>query len=143
MPPKSSNKTLLKYKHNSSTSVDTKLNHATDNSDAKIEKKLIGQRKGLRTVVTIGDKSYTYNPNKITNTLTSKLNQLTKTKQFEATHDIKRVYQSIRLRKSLKSYAGKFKAEINDEPSMCKGYINSMTLSNIKLKYLNGLSYLK
>ena len=68
---------------------------------------------------------------------------MTKTKQFEATHEIKRVYQSIRLRKSLKSYAGKFKAEINDEPSMFKGYITSMTLSNIKLKYLNGLSYLK
>ena len=66
MPPKSSNKTLLKYKHNGSTSVDTKLKHATDNSDAKMEKKLIGQRKGLRTVVTIGDKSYIYNPNKIT-----------------------------------------------------------------------------
>ena len=80
MSPKSSNKTLLKYKHNSSTPVDAKLKHATDNSDAKIEKKLIGQRKGSRTVVAIGDKSYTYNPKKITKTLTSKLNQLTKTK---------------------------------------------------------------
>ena len=53
MPPKSSNKTLLKYKHNSSTSVDTKLKYATDNSDAKVEKKIIGQRRGLRTVVTV------------------------------------------------------------------------------------------
>ena len=68
---------------------------------------------------------------------------MTKTKQFEATHEIKRVYQSIRLRKSLKPYAGKFKAEINDETSMFKGYINSMTTPNNKLIYLNGLSYLK
>ena len=118
MHPKSSNKKSLKYKHNSSTSVDTKLKHAIDNGDAKFEKKIIGQRRGLRTVVTIGDKSYTYNPNKITKTLTSKLNQLTKTTQFEATHEIKRLYQSNILRNLLKLYAGKFKAEIHDEPSM-------------------------
>jgi hypothetical protein len=143
MPPKSSNKKSFKPNHNSSTSFYTKLKYAIDNGDAKVEKKIIGRRRGLRSVVTIGDKSYTYNPNKITKILTTKLKQLTKTKQFEATLEIKRVYQSIRLRKSLKSYAGKFKAEIHDEPSMFKGYINSMTISNINLKYLNGLSYLK
>ena len=62
MPPKSSNKTLLKYEHNSSTSVGNELKYAVDNSDAKIEKKLIGQRKGLRTVVTIGDKKLYLQP---------------------------------------------------------------------------------
>lgn len=97
----------------------------------------------MRNVVTIGDKSYQYNPNKITKTLTSKLNKVTKTNQFEATHEIKRVYQSIRLRNSLKSYAVKYKAEIKDEPSMFNSYINSYSISNIKLKGLKGLSHLK
>ena len=45
------------------------------------------------------------------------------TNQFEATHEIKRVYQSIRLRNSLKSYAVKYKAEVKDEPSMFSSYI--------------------
>ena len=70
------------------TSVEEKLKYAIDNGDAKIEKKTIGKRKGLRNVVTVGDKSYQYNPNKITKALTSKLNKLTKTNQFEATHEI-------------------------------------------------------
>ena len=143
MPPKSFNRKPLNNKHNSLSSVETKLKYAIDNGDATVEKKIIGQRRGLRNVVTIGDVSYSYNPNKITKTLTSKLNKLTKTKQFEATHEIKQIYQKVRLRKSLKSYAGKFKAVIKDEASMFKGDINSMSITNINLKYLNGLSYLK
>ena len=67
-----------KTKHNSTTSVEAKLKYAIDNGDAAIEQKTIGKRKGLRTVVTIGDKSYQYNPNKTTKVLTSKLNKLTK-----------------------------------------------------------------
>jgi hypothetical protein len=43
-----------------------KLKYAIDNGDAKIEEKTIGKRMGLRNVVTIGDKSFQYNPNKIT-----------------------------------------------------------------------------
>ena len=97
----------------------------------------------MRNVVTIGDKSYQYNPNKITKTFISKLNKVTKTNQFEATHEIKRVYQSIRLRNSLKSYALKYKAVIKYEPSMFNSYINSYSISSIKLKGLKGLSDLK
>jgi hypothetical protein len=97
----------------------------------------------LRNVVTIGDKSYQYNPNKITKTLTSKLNKVVKTNQFEASHEIKRVYQSVRLSNSLKSYVVKYKAEIKDEPSMFNPHINSYSISNIKLKGLKGLSHLK
>ena len=71
MAPKSFNRKPLNNKHNSLSSVETKLKYAIDNGDAKVEKKLIGQRRGLRNVVTIGDVSYSYNPNKITKTLTS------------------------------------------------------------------------
>ena len=111
--------------------------------DANIEKNTMGNRKGLRNVVTIGDTSFQYNPNKITKTLTSSLNKVTNTNQFEATHAIKRVYQSIRLKNALKSYAVKYKAEINDHQSMFNSYINSYSISSIKLKGLKGLSYLK
>jgi hypothetical protein len=55
--------------HNSSTPVGTKLKYAAGSGDAKVEQKRIGQRRGLRTVVTIGDKSYSCNPTKITNAL--------------------------------------------------------------------------
>ena len=90
--------------HNSLTSFEEKLKYAIDNGDAKIDKTTVGKRKGLRNVVTIGDKSYQYNPNNITKTLISKLNKLTKTDKFEGTHEIKRIYKSIRLSNSLKSY---------------------------------------
>ena len=80
----------------------------------------------------------------ITKILTSRLNKVTNTNQFEATHAIKRIYQSIRLNKnSLKSYAVKYKVEINDHQSMFNSYINSYSISNIKLKGLRGLSYLQ
>ena len=124
MPRKTLNK-KQKLIHNRLTSAEDKLKYAIGNSDAKIEKKMIGNRKGLRSVVTIGDKSYQYNPNKITKVLTSKLNKLTKTNQFEATHEIKRVYQSIILRNYLKPYASKYKAEIKDDPNLFNSYIKS------------------
>ena len=125
------------------TSVEEKPKYAVDNGDAKIEKKTIGKRQGLHNLVTIGDKSYQYDPNKITTTLTSKLNKVTKTNQVEATNEIKRIYQSVRLRNSLKSYAVKCKAGIKDEPSMPNSYINSYSVSNVKLKGLKGLSHLE
>ena len=133
----------VKTQHNSANSVEANLMYAIDNGDAAIEQKTIGKRKGLRTVVTIGDKSYQYNPNKITKVLTSKLNKLTKTNQFEATHEIKRVYQDVRLKKALKSYAVKHKAEITDVESNFNLYANAFTITNIHLKALRGLSYLK
>ena len=40
--------------------------------EAKIETKRLGQMKGLRTVVTIKDKNYLYNPSKLTKVLLAK-----------------------------------------------------------------------
>ena len=123
--------------------MDAKLKYAVDNGDAVIEQKTIGRRKGLRTVVTIGDKRYQYNPKQITKVLTSKLNKLTNTSQFEATHEIKRVYQGVRLRKSLKSYAMKHKANISETQRLFNSYSNAVSISDIKLKGYRGLTYLK
>ena len=97
-------------------------------------KKKIGNRKELQDVVTIGDKSYLYNPNKkITETLKAKLKKITKNGQFEATQEIKRIYQNIRLRNYLRSYAIKNKATITDEISAFKSYVNSYSIPNIKM----------
>ena len=144
MSAKSSNKNT--FKNHLKSSVEEQLKYAIDNNDAKIETKKIGQRKGLQKVITIDGKSYQYNPKKtISTVLTTKLTQLTKTKQFEATQEIKQVYERVRLQRSqlLKTYASKFKANISEVHSAFKRYVNSFSISNIKLKHLNGLSYIK
>ena len=112
MPSKSLNK-KGRGTHNSSTSFEEKLKYAIDNGDATIDKTTVGKRKGLRNVVTIGERNYRYNPNKITKTLTSKLNKRTKTDKIEGTHETKRIYKSIRLRNSLKSCVIKTKSNYN------------------------------
>ena len=65
----------------------------------------------------------------ITKTLKAKLNKIIKTKQFEATQEIKRIYQSIRLRNYLRSYAIKNIATITDEISAFESYVNSYQFS--------------
>ena len=72
-------------------SMEARLKYAINNNDAKIDKIKIGNRKGLQNVVIIGDKRYQYNPNKISKLLTTKLNQLTTTSQFNATQQIKKI----------------------------------------------------
>ena len=124
-------------------STEARLRYAIDNDDAKIDKIKIGNRKGLQNVVIIGERQYQYNPNKISKLLTTKLKQLTKTPQFNATQQIKTVYQGIRLRKSLTAYAVKYKANVSDATSAFSSYTNAYSISNIKLKGLKGLSYLK
>ena len=123
--------------------IDAKLKYAIDNDDAKIDKIKIGNRKGLQNVVIIGERQYQYNPNKISKLLTTKLKQLTKTPQFNATQQIKTVYQGIRLRKSLTAYAVKYKAHVSDATSAFSTYTNAYTISNIKLKGLKGLVLFK
>ena len=144
MSSNSSNKKT--YKNHLKSSAEEKLKYAIDNNDAKIETKKIGQRKGTQKVITIDGKSYQYNPKKkISKVLTTKLTQLTKTKQFEATQEIKKVYERVRLQRSqlLKTYASKFKANISEVQSAFNSYVNAFSISNIKLKGLSGLSYVK
>ena len=123
--------------------MEARLRYAIDNKDAKIDKIKIGNRKGLQNVVIIGDKRYQYNPNKISKLLTTKLKQLTTTPQFNATQQIKKVYQGVRLRKSLTAYAVKYKADVSDATSAFRSYTNAYSISNIKLPGFKGLSYLK
>ena len=112
-------------------STEAKLRYAIDNKEAQIDKIKIGNRKGLQNVVIIGDRQYQYNPNKISKLLTTKLKQLTKTPQVNATQQIKKVYQGIRLRKSLTTYAIKYKADVSDATSAFTKYTNAYSISNI------------
>ena len=119
-----SSKTLNK-KQKYISSTEDKLKYAINNGDAKIEKIKFGNSKALQNVLTIGDTSYRYNPKNITKLLTSKLNKLTKTDKYKATNEIKRIYTSIRLRNSLKSYAIKNKATTTNVKSAFDSYVNS------------------
>lgn len=54
------------------------LKYGLDSGDAKREKIKWGNQKGMRNVITIDDKHFTYNPNKITKVLSTRLTKLLK-----------------------------------------------------------------
>ena len=56
----------------------SKLKFALDTGDAKTDKIKFGNQKGLRDVVTIDGKHFSYNPNKISNVLANRLTKLLK-----------------------------------------------------------------
>ena len=58
--------------------VKRKLKFALDSGDAKTDKIQFGNQKGLRDVVTIDGKHFSYNPKKITKVLTNRLTKLLK-----------------------------------------------------------------
>ncbi len=136
MPPEALNTKLKKDTFDSLTSPKSQLTYAIDNNEANIEDKVIGRRKNPQHVVAINNQSYLYNPLNIAKLFTTKLRQLTNTKEFEATLAIKQVYQNIRLRISFKSYAMQNKAVITDIKRAVCGYLNAYTLWNTKFKLL-------
>ena len=60
------------------TSVKSKLKFAVDSGDAKTDRIKFGNQKGLRDVVTIDGKHFSYNPQKITKVLENRLTKLLK-----------------------------------------------------------------
>ena len=84
MPPEALNTKLKKDTFDSLTSPKSQLTYAIDNNEANIEDKVIGRRKNPQQVVTINNQSYLHNPVNISKVLTTNVNQLTHTKQFEA-----------------------------------------------------------
>ena len=126
------------------TSVKSKLKFALDSGDAKTERVQFGNQKGLRDVVTIDGKHFSYNPNKITQVLTNRLTKLLKhNKKYKLATDLRQIYLKHRLNSSLKTYAIRYKPTTTEITSAFKSYTNSYSISNIKLKGLKGLSYLK
>ena len=60
------------------TSVKSKLKFALDSGDAKTDRIKFGNQKGLRDVVTIDGKHFSYNPQKVTKVLENRLTKLLK-----------------------------------------------------------------
>ena len=60
------------------TSVKSKLQFALDSGDAKTDRIKFGNQKGLRDVVTIDGKHFSYNPQKFTKVLENRLTKLLK-----------------------------------------------------------------
>ena len=119
------------------------LNFAVNVSrDAKIEVKKIGNMRGLRKVVSIGNKNYLYQPDKLSKVLLTKLNHLAKANKFKEAHENK-IDLKLRRSKALKSYAIKYKADISPTHSLFEYYSNAFAISNIKLKGYRGFTYLK
>ena len=90
----------------------------------------------------INDKTYRYNKDKpLTNTLKHTLSKIEKSNKYRATKIPNQASDKNRL--AIKKYAITQKATITDEQSAFKSYVNSLSISNINMKGLRGLSHLK
>ncbi len=125
--------------------LNQKLNILKASGDAKIHKARIGNRRGEQTVITIDGKNYQYNPNKPLSQIVSKvINKKAKTTEYKKQEQLIKATHGLRLRRSLASYAIKnHRATVEEGQSALGGYTNSLTISNIKLLGLKGLSYIK
>ena len=129
--------------HVDSRIENNQLRYALLTKEAQLERKQIGNMKGLRKVITINGKSYIYNSKKLSKVLLTKLDKLSKANKYKEAQEIKNIYLKHRLRNVLKSYAVKHKADISDTVSLFNKYSNAVTISDIKLKGFRGLTYLK
>ena len=94
----------------------------------------------------IGETTYNYNKNKpITDRLKKKLNKVKSTidyKRYELVEKKNIIWLNVDKNKALKSYQKKFKATLRVENAF-KNYANSYSISNIRVRGLKGLSYIK
>ena len=99
--------------------------------------------KELKPIV-INDKTYKYNKDKpLINTLRNTLSKIEKSNKYRASPILNQASNKNKIRSALKKYAITQKATITDEQSAFKSCVNSLSISNINLKGLKGLSYLK
>ena len=150
--PSTSPQTLLKE-----TSTNNNIDHTimTSHSEQIVLDYLLTSEKGeilkengreLKKLK-IGDKTYNYDKTKpLTDRLKRKLTTVKQTmgyKKYEL--ETKRGIKWTRLdkNKALVSIQKRFKADITDEQSAFKNYVNSYSISNIKVKGVKALQYLK
>ena len=111
--------------------------------DSKVGKVKVVNGKEYKNII-IDDKAYSYNKDKpLSNTLKKKLDKVATTNEYLKHKILLKGVQTYRLNKALRSYAMKNKAITVDEVSAFKNYANSYSITNINLKGLKGLSYLK
>ena len=96
--------------------------------------------------IKIGERTYNYNRNRpITDRLKRKLNKVKSTidyKRYELVEKKDVKWLKVDKNKALTSYQKTFKAKMNVETAF-KNYANSYSISDIKVRGLKGLSYIK
>ena len=97
----------------------------------------------LKSII-INDKTYRYDKDKaLTKTLLKTLSKIEKSNKYRATKILNQASDKNKVRSALKKYAITQKATITEEQSAFNSYVNSYSISNINMKGLRGLSYLK
>jgi len=122
--------------------IKDKVIFAIHNNGAKLKTKTAKNNRKYK-ILTIDGKDYAFSQYNISKRLESKLNQLAKNHKYEAVQEIKKVYQKYKLNDALKRYAIRnYKADITEKKSFYKSYLNDIVIRNIRIKGLNGLSYI-
>ena len=76
--------------HVDSRIENNQLRYALLTKEAQLERKQIGNMKGLRKVITINGKSYIYNSKKLSKVLLTKLDKLSKANKYKEAQEIKK-----------------------------------------------------
>ena len=105
------------------------------------------QKEGRQTQkLKIGDKTYRYDKNKpVSNVLNTKLKEVARSDGYRKHGLLMKGANYLKLTRGrpLQDYVKRFKPKITDEQQAFKGYANTYSVSDIRLKGLKGLSYLK
>ena len=106
-------------------------------------------KKGGRTLkkLKIDDKTYRFDRGKtLTDRLKKKLNSVRQTidyKKYELENRLNVRWTGLDINKTLTGIQKRFKATVSDEQSAFKGYVNSYSITNIKVQGIKALQYLK
>ena len=105
------------------------------------------QKEGKQTQkLKIGDKTYRYNKNKpASKVLNTRLKEVARSDGYRKHSLLMKGASFIKLTRGrpLQDYVKRFKSKITDEQQAFKGYANTYSVSDIRLKGMKGLSYLK
>ena len=94
----------------------------------------------------IGDKTYRYDKNKpVSKVLNTKLKEVARTDGYRKHGLLMKGanYHKLTRGRPLQDYVKRFKSKITHEQQAFKGYANTYSVSDIRLKGMKGLSYLK
>ena len=105
------------------------------------------QKEGRQTQkLKIGDKTYTYDKNKpVSIVLNTKLKEVARSDGYRKHGLLMKCANYLKLTRGrpLQDYVKRFKSKITDEQQAFKGYANTYSVSDMRLKGMKGLSYLK
>jgi hypothetical protein len=121
--------------------MDSVIKHILNVGLGKIKTNNKGEE--LKSII-INDKTYRYDKDKpLTKILKHTISNIETSNKYRASKLLNKASDKNKVRMSLRKYAIAQKATITDEQSAFKNYVNSFSISNINLKGLKGLSYLR